>query len=137
MARNPNKVREGRERFLKSPQEMREKAEVYFARCDEEERSYTMPGLALALGFSERHAIAAYARLYPEFADTVAWLRSKIEEQRVQRLIDGKGSTPGQIFDLKNNFGYTDKVENTLQGPGGGPIRQTWQIEFVGVDDDA
>ena len=26
-------------------------------------------------------------------------------------MVDGQGSTPGAIFDLKNNFGYRDQLD--------------------------
>ena len=40
-------------------------------------------------------------------------------------MLKGSHNVAGCIFDLKNNFGYKDKVETEISGPGGGPIALT------------
>ena len=82
----------------------------YFDICDRENRPYTIPGLAYHLGFIDRHAVINYQGK-PDFAATVKKARMRIERQRIEKLVSGQGSCPGQIFDLKNNFDYKDKSE--------------------------
>ena len=118
----------GRPRFIETPQEMMEKAELYFKKCDkgevvktitkkngeiEEIRRkipYTVPGLCLALGFSHREALRQYESK-PGFSRTVKILRVRIERQRVEKMLSGEQNTIGSIFDLKCNFGYIDNPE--------------------------
>ena len=40
-------------------------------------------------------------------------------------MLKGSHNVAGCIFDLKNNFGYKDKQETEISGPGGGPIAIT------------
>lgn len=82
----------------------------YFDDCDRREAPYTIPGLAYYLGFESRFSIIDY-KGKPKFSHTIKRARARIERQRVENLVAGKGSTPGQIFDLKNNFDYKDKQE--------------------------
>jgi len=121
----------GRPRIISSPEEMVELAERYFAECDNRIVSvqqvcketgkiielginkpvpYTVPGLALALGLSGRASLHEYARR-EEYFDTVKMLMSRIEQQRIEAALEGKQNPRIAEFDLRNNFGYTDKRE--------------------------
>lgn len=82
----------------------------YFEECDREGRPYTLPGISYFLGFAGKYALNQYAKK-EKFAYVVQRVKTRIETQRVENLVAGKGSTPGQIFDLKNSFGYTDRPE--------------------------
>ena len=90
---------------------------AYFSECDltEPKRPYTVPGLAYFLGFESRHSIQDY-KDNPKFSPTIKKALGRIETQRVENLVNGRGSAPGCIFDLKNNFGYQDKQEIGLSG---------------------
>jgi len=105
----------GRPRLYSSPEEMQEKLNDYYADCELREAPLTIPGMAYFLGFEDRHSISEYAN-FPEFTATIKKARMKVEQQRVENLVSGKGSTPGQIFDLKNNFDYKDKQETEFSG---------------------
>jgi hypothetical protein len=105
----------------------------YFNDCDNREAPYTIPGLAYYLGFESRFSILNY-KGKPKFDHTIKKARARIEQQRVENLVAGKGSAPGQIFDLKNNFDYKDKVETETYGKGGGPIETKNTIELVRAD---
>jgi hypothetical protein len=95
--------------------------EEYFKDCDKREMPYTIPGLAVFLGFEDRHAILDYKRR-GVFAATLKKARARIEAQRVEHLVKGRVNPAGLIFDLKNNFGYLDRVETAITGPDGGPL---------------
>lgn len=118
--------------ILSSPEQMQERAEIYFTQCDEGRIvekvtkngvehmhipiPYTVPGLALALGFGHRHALRDYEskELY---APTVKALRTRIERQRVEKMLTGEQSTIGSIFDLKCNFNYIDTPQVETDAP--------------------
>jgi hypothetical protein len=47
---------------------------------------------------------------YPEeLVETIAFIMDVIEGRKVAGLINGEGNTQGLIFDLKANYGYSDK----------------------------
>ncbi len=80
---------------------------AYFVECDKKKTPYTVPGLAYALGFEDRHAISVYAKK-PEFSATIKKAKLRIEQQRAEQLITS-GNAAGKIFDLKNNFDWEDR----------------------------
>jgi len=106
----------------KTPEELEIKCNEYFKRCDENDEPYTIVDLALSLGFIDRHAILNYKGRSKAFNATVKRVTARIEGQRVRKMLKGSQNVAGCIFDLKNNFGYKDKIEQEISGPGGGPI---------------
>jgi len=107
---------------LHDPAEITRKTNEYLCQCEQQEVSATIPGLAYALGFSNKSSLhsavdnMAFRDDLKDTRDSVAdalkRARLFIEAQRVQRMVDGKGNVVGAIFDLKNNFGYIDKQVN-------------------------
>jgi len=112
---------------LNDPAEITRKTDEYLLQCKEQAISATIPGLAYALGFSNRSSLYSameYMDARPDMKDTRASVaytlkRAKlfIESQRVQRMVDGKGNVIGAIFSLKTNFGYIDKqvIESSIK----------------------
>ena len=104
---------------LNDPEEISRKTDEYLLECKEQEMSATIPGLAYALGFSNRSGLySAMDRMNDRsdmndcrtaVAHTLKRAKLFIESQRVQRMVDGKGNVIGAIFSLKNNHGYIDK----------------------------
>lgn len=89
----------------------------------------TVSGLAYALGMSTE-ALRNYQDK-DEFLATV-----KKGKQRIEMFLEGRlygQAVTGSIFNLKNNFGWKDKSEQELSGPGGGPIETTTNINFIPV----
>lgn len=70
----------------------------------------TKAGLTLHLGFCDKVSLLNYRDNHPEFTTLIKKTFTRIEQFWEQRLI-GTAST-GSIFWLKNNAGYTDKVEH-------------------------
>lgn len=102
----------GRPRLIQSPEEFDDRADTYFAMCEETNRAVTVTGLALALGLSSRESLDEYGRR-PEFSDNVRNAKLRVEECYEQRL---HGTTPtGAIFALKN-MGWSDKQEQHHSG---------------------
>ena len=135
----------GRPAKYKTVEELEKKCDEYFRVCDEhtitivmkgkkgkpdtiitkpDPQPYTSPGLALALGFCDRSSLDDYKNK-KKFFPTIKKARSRIEEQRVTKALRGQHNPVFSIFDLKNNFGYKDKTETEISGPGGGPIALT------------
>ena len=104
----------GRPPIFQKTEEMQPLIDAYFQECDEIAEPYTVPGLAYALGFADKQSLIYYSKK-DEFCFTIKRAKFRIEAQRNKRLVEGKGNTAGMIFDLKNNFGWTDKqsIEHT------------------------
>lgn len=99
----------GRPRIFSSPEEMQEKIDHYFNEIVTSINPPTVAGLSFHLGFSDRHTLTEYAK-YPEFSATVKRAKLQIEMFLEKRLL-WDGPVVGPIFNLKNNFGWKDKVE--------------------------
>jgi len=97
-----------RRRYL-DPQHLWEKCQEYFRQCDEEGRVYTVPELALHLGFVSRQAIFLYEKRGDNCSKVIRAAKLKIEGQRNRQVVEGQGYMAGRIFDLKVNFGYDDQ----------------------------
>ena len=68
----------------------------------------TVTGLAYHLGFDSRQSIADYAK-DDRFSYTIK--RAKLQIERyLEHTLFGNNVT-GTIFNLKNNFGWTDKLD--------------------------
>lgn len=48
---------------------------------------------------------------YKEFHGLLKYVKDRILAMKTMALVNGKGSTQGLIFDLKNNHNWKDKVE--------------------------
>ena len=119
----------GRPPKYKSKEEIEEKIDEYFKKCEGEiltdddgnpvlnkfgnpvyinQRPPTVTGLALALGFRTRLSLLNYQGK-AEFMNTITRAKSMVEEYTEQRLFDRDGSSGAQ-FSLRNNFkGWNDK----------------------------
>jgi len=100
----------GRPPYFESVEEMQAAIEQYFADADGKKWPYTIPDLALALGFTSRQSLLNY-QYKPEYMDTIKRAKLRIEGQRARQLVQGQGMVAGQIFDLKNNFGWRDQQD--------------------------
>jgi hypothetical protein len=96
-------------RPLKFPdvEELQRKIDDYFEQCDDDEKPYTITGLALALDTS-RETLLDYEKK-DGFSDTI-----KTAKLRVQHYIEclslSAKNPAGSIFNMKCNFGYQDKI---------------------------
>lgn len=87
---------------------MQQKIDKYFEGCNKNNEPYTVTGLCLALDIC-RDTLAEYAKK-EEFSDTIKKAKLKVENYLERHLITDS-STTGIIFNLKNNFGWTDKQQ--------------------------
>lgn len=111
----------GRPRKYKTPEELDAAIDEYFRDCPDtydvfvggEAGEITVPaptitGLALYLGFCDRHSMYAYEEL-PEFSNSIKRARAIMVRIYEAEARFGR-NTAGAIFMLKN-FGYSDKQE--------------------------
>lgn len=99
----------GRPLKFKSVEELQEKIDKYFADCDEQEKPYTVSGLAVALD-TNRTTLINYEEK-SEFFNTIKKAKAKIEAYNEEMLYNKNIPTTGVIFNLKNNYGWKDKQE--------------------------
>lgn len=124
----------------KSPEEMQEKIDAYFAECqghpllDKEgntvtdkfgypiildSKPLTVTGLALALGFTTRHSLLNYQSKSKKYQEIIERAKLKIENYAEMRLYDKDGSN-GAKFNLQNNFRHWD-ADKAKSDDGKGP----------------
>lgn len=82
----------------------------YFEECDRRKRSYTVPGLAYAIGFINRKQLISFVT---DFYETlpgyiVARALMRIEEQRNVEILSSNGMMTGHKLDLATNFDWMD-----------------------------
>lgn len=112
-----------------------EKVEQYFDGCKAEDRTPTLAGLALSLGFVSRQTLKEYEDTRPLFSDTVKRARLRIEADRSERLVEREKYTPGIAMDLASNHGWiTDRGERT--GANGQPLNPP-TLDVSKLSDDA
>jgi hypothetical protein len=100
----------GRPRAFKSVEEVEEKINAYFNYCEEKEKPYTMSGLAYYLGI-DRKTLLNYSK-NEEYFHTIKKARDKVQMQ-LEECLYRLGNNSGVIFNLKNNFDWKDKIENS------------------------
>lgn len=87
---------------------MQQKIDKYFKECDKNNEPYTITGLALALDL-DRKSINNYAK-DSEFFPTIKKAKLRVENYLEKHLITDSSAT-GIIFNLKNNYDWTDRKE--------------------------
>ena len=114
-------------------EEMEEKIEAYFAKCDArivrmlvnqgnkkvlgdvpKPEPYTVQGLAVALDLTTKGLLDYEEK--GKFCATIKKAKSRIEANKVTHMLDGDGYGAGYIFDLKNNHGWRDKQDVNITG---------------------
>lgn len=109
----------GKPPIFKSVKAMESAIDAYFAECADQERPLTITGLAMALGMTTE-TLRAYGKK-DEYSATVKRAKQFVERFLEERLLSGANAT-GPIFNLKNNFGWKDKVEQEHSGTINWPI---------------
>ena len=136
----------GRPLAFKSVKELEDAVELYFEtdafinvgtpEAGEEQKTMyapTMSGLALSLGV-DRKTITNYANK-DEFFPAIKKARARVEVALEQRLYGN--NVTGLIFNLKNNFGWTDKQDLSIGNANGESFKTESSIVFnpVGPND--
>ena len=98
----------GRPKKYTEAEIMQQKINKYFEECNKNNEPYTVTGLCLALDIC-RDTLLEYSK-DKKFSDTIKKAKLKVENYLEKHLITDN-STTGIIFNLKNNFGWTDKQQ--------------------------
>ena len=99
----------GRPRLYDNPEQMQKIIDKYFQDCKNDDRPFTMSGLAHALDM-DRKGLVNYSNR-EEFFLTIKRARERVEQQLEENALANKSNTIFTIFNLKNNFGWRDTVE--------------------------
>lgn len=105
-----------------SPEGLRTKVEEYFKWVDEENvkrrqqrfteekfKPYTITGICVFCGLSRENWREYGAR--EGYEEIIRDAKIKVENYVEEGVLNGKINTIGGIFNLKNNFGWVDKTE--------------------------
>ena len=112
-----------------TPEEFEKKIVEYFEYVEEENKKrrlqrftgeklkpYTLSGICVFLGIS-RETWREYGHK-EEFAKAIKQAKTIVENYVEEGLLNGSINAIGGIFNLKNNFGWVDKIEvNTNNSP--------------------
>src|SRR5689334_2676209 len=102
----------GRPPLYETPEEMQKVIDLYFKKCDEENKKPAITRLAYTLGFESRQSFYDYEEK-PEFTYIIKRARLLVEAGYEDGLRENNST--GSIFALKN-MGWKDKVENEFSG---------------------
>ena len=105
--------------IVKSVKEFQTKTDAYFKSCDENKKAYTITGLALFLGYTSTGGLNDISTRGKDFEDILIRAKLRVEESLAQRLMKPGQPIAGIIFNLKNNFGWTDRQDHEITGKGG------------------
>lgn len=111
----------GRPKAYTEKKEMQQKIDKYFEECQKKGEPYTITGLCLALDIC-RDTLSEYMK-NDEFSDTIKKAKLKVENYLEKHLITDT-STTGIIFNLKNNFGWSDKQQIEHSGNVNNPFSE-------------
>lgn len=91
--------------------------EKSFEHYREQIRPFTITGLALSLGFATRESLLYYEGMSPEFLSTIQMAKMKCQQFAEEELFR-KTQVAGVIFNLKNNYGWQDRIVQEVQPRG-------------------
>lgn len=102
-----------------SPELLQDKIDEYFNYCDDNNKPYTVSGLALFLD-TNRQTLVNYEKEagYEAFFDTIKKAKARIENYLEEGMLSGKVNVVAGIFNAKNNYGWKDKqeIETNISG---------------------
>lgn len=93
----------------KNVEDLQKGIDEYFAKCDKEEKPYTMSGLACSLDI-DRRTLTNYSHK-DSFFPLIKRAKQRVEQQLEENALIGKGNATFTIFNLKNNYGWRDSVD--------------------------
>jgi len=109
-----------------------EKINEYFKLCEDRGTQPFITELAFYLDTS-RETLREYKER-PEYVDSIKRALARCEMSLERNLIEGKVNPTGSIFNLKNNYGWRDKIEQdvTSNGESISPLL----VRFIDAKDD-
>lgn len=95
-----------------SNKKLQQSVDAYFEDCESNGRPLTISGLAIALDTTRQTLIDYETR--EEFSDTIKKAKLRIENWTEEQLFTSS-KTAGIIFNLTNNFGWSNKLKEKQQ----------------------
>lgn len=93
----------------KNKEDLQKGIDAYFEECDNKKLPYTMSGLAESLEI-DRSTLVRYGER-DSYANLIKKAKQKVERQLEENALMGKANSVFTIFNLKNNYGWQDKME--------------------------
>ena len=118
---------------FRTVEDMDKAINAYFAECEAKDAPVTITGLALVLDTSREvlmhveRGVGIYSQ--PGYVDTIKRAKLRCQNYAENHLFSGKNPAAG-IFALKN-YGWSDRQEVELSGPGGDDIK----VRFTNSED--
>lgn len=106
----------GRPLKFKTVEELDEKINQYFTKCENEGKRPFITEMAFYLDTS-RETLREYKER-PEYVDSIKRALARCEMELERNLLEGKVNPTGAIFNLKNNYGWRDKTETDVTSGG-------------------
>lgn len=104
--------------------EMEDAIQVYFDYVEENSLPPTLAGLSLALGFKSVSTLRNYENKGEDYSDVITVAKTRIEDWKNTALLNAEKQCHGIIFDLKNNHGWADKIEQKTTHEVGGTLAE-------------
>lgn len=102
----------GRPLKFRSKEELQQKIDEYFESCLEQNKPYTVTGLALALD-TTRRTLLDYEQRNDDFSHTIKKAKLICENFAEEQLFTNK-HTAGVIFNMVNNYNWKNKQDTDL-----------------------
>lgn len=141
--------RVGRPKKFTTPQQMQQAIDAYFLACDSRVRQvyvktkqeivdmpapvpYTVEGLCVALDL-DRGTLLDYQKLesHKPYHKIVRQAKLRIQQNHVERALEGENNATVSIFILKNNFGYKEKTEHEHTGKDGAELAASFVVQPI------
>lgn len=107
----------GRPKMYESPEEMQKVLDKYFEDCERRDWPILLEGIARALEMDDKTLYTyGHADSHSEFHPTIKKAKLRCREDLWARGLMQQYSSAVTIFNLKNNYGYADKVEQEITG---------------------
>lgn len=106
----------GRPPIYTNPDDMQDKIDLYFMKCETKKKPATVPGLAYFLGFADKTSLWDYTQKL-EFTHTILRAKTRIEIERAEKVVDPElRNARGIMFDLSANFNWKEKTAIEHEG---------------------
>lgn len=122
----------GRPLKFKTPEELEEKINEYFSKCEAKGERPFISELAYYLD-TTRETLSDY-REKDAYSDSIKKAKQRCEIELEKNLIEGKVNPTGTIFNLKNNYGWRDRTE--VENEHKGEMTFKWKSRSTTSQDD-
>ena len=105
------RAKRGQPPLFSSPKELQDKIDKYFELCEKNDEIPLLSGLAVNLG-CDRRTLANYDTR-DDYFRIISDAKTRCEYALEKKLVNKETYATGQIFALKNGYGWKEQVEHT------------------------